>query len=151
MGSVVIQSISPPSSSLTGEHELARLSYSTEGVAILAVVLAACGHLLIKHGLNTIAISAGASLLSRLVSYLLAPLVMLGLAVYGSGTLVWIVAVAKLDISYLFPITALNYAFVTLGGMWLLKEPVSIGRWGGILIVMLGVTLMQRSIRKGAK
>ena len=118
---------------------------TAEIALIAAVLLAACGHILIKHGLNTMPALAQASIAERLLAYLLTPLVIGGLAVYGTGTLLWIVAVAKRDISYLFPVTSLNYVVITLAGMWLFGEPVSFKRWIGILIVMLGVASLMRS------
>jgi multidrug transporter EmrE-like cation transporter len=112
---------------------------------IAAVLLAASGHLLIKYGLNSAVAPAGASLAGRILGYILMPRVAMGLAVYGVGTLLWIAAVSKRDISYLYPITALNYVLITLGGMWLFGEPVSLRRWLGILIVMAGVWVLQAS------
>jgi drug/metabolite transporter (DMT)-like permease len=126
----------------------ARPSRAIEIAVIAAVLLAACGHLLIKHGLNTTLISADSSIFWRLSSYLMAPLVFGGLLVYATGTLLWIAAVSKLDISYVYPVTALNYVVITLGGMWLLGESVSKGRWAGILIVILGVGLMHTSAQE---
>lgn len=119
--------------------------HGAEIALVASVLLAACGHLLIKAGLNGVILPAGDSLLPKLLRYLLAPRVFFGLAVYGSGTLLWIVAVAKRDISYLFPVTAMNFVLISLGGMWFFGETVSTGRWIGILVVMLGVALMQAS------
>lgn len=104
-----------------------------------AVVMAGFGHLLIKFGLNQVRGSGprGANWLN--------PWLFFGLAVYGVGTLLWIFAVSRKQISYLYPITALNYAIVALGGQILLQESVTPARWLGIAIVIAGVMLMQWS------
>jgi multidrug transporter EmrE-like cation transporter len=112
---------------------------------IASVLLAACGHLMIKHGLNTVPAFSQTSLAARILEYLLTPWVIAGLAVYGVGTLLWIVVASKRDISYLYPITALNYVLITVGGMWLFGEAVSARRWLGILVVMTGVAALQIS------
>jgi drug/metabolite transporter (DMT)-like permease len=117
---------------------------ATGWALIFAVLLAGGGHLLIKHGLAGIA-PGQAPLAERLLQYFLAPFVVLGLAVYGAGTLLWILVVSKREISYLYPITALNYVLIGVGGMLLFDEPVSLMRWAGILVVVLGVALMQTS------
>src|SRR5579883_1306581 len=91
------------------------------GLAELAllgsIVFAASGHLLIKEGLN----------------------------VAASGTLARIFAVSKREISYLFPLTALNYVVVALGGRLLFDESIPLKRWAGILVVVCGVILMNQS------
>ena len=123
----------------------ARTSHGADLVLATSVLLAAAGHLLIKHGLNAATPLSGVPIVSRLVAYLLMSSVIAGLAIYGSGTLLWIVAVTKRDISYLYPVTAVNYIIVTLGGLWMFGEPVSPGRWGGILTVVIGVAILHSS------
>lgn len=118
---------------------------SAEVALIAAVLFAAFGHILIKYGLNSVPQLAGQPVVARLLGYLLTPTVLVGLGIYGMGTLLWVVAVAKRDISYLFPITSLNYVVVTLAGTWLFGETVSIQRWSSILVVMIGVALLMRS------
>lgn len=78
---------------------------------------------------------------------MLNPWLFFGLAIYGMGTVLWIFAVSRKQISYLYPITALNYAIVALGGQLLFREPVSARRWLGIMVVIIGVGLMQWSAR----
>jgi multidrug transporter EmrE-like cation transporter len=115
-----------------------------------SVLLAACGHLMIKAGLNgAISIAAHAILIERLLIYFRQPLVVLGLGIYGIGTAMWIFAVSKHDISYVFPITALNYVLVTVGGMFLFSEVIPLKRWLGICVVIIGVAMMQSAGRKG--
>ena len=117
-----------------------------------SVLLAACGHLMIKAGLNgAIAVATHAMFMERLLIYVRQPLVVLGLGVYGIGTAMWVFAVSKHDISYVFPITALNYVLVTLGGMFLFAEVIPAKRWLGICVVIVGVAMMQSAGRKGKR
>lgn len=122
-------------------------------VAVLgAVLLAASAHLTIKAGLNGAVVAAAHStILQKLVIYFTQPLIVLGLAVYGVGTLLWILAVSKRDISYVFPIAALNYVLVMVGGMVLFAESIPPKRWVGIAVVIFGVVLMQTAGRKGTR
>ncbi len=106
-----------------------------------SVLFAACGHLLIKFGLN--AAHRGAGLVNLWL--------LLGLAIYGLGTLFWILAVSRQKISYLYPMTALNYAVVAIGGQVLFQEMISRGRWLGIFTVIVGVGLMQWSQAREAE
>lgn len=115
-----------------------------EWLVLCSVVLASTGQLMIKLGLNHHASIAGGSLpLHGMVP------TVCGLLVYALGTLLWIEAVRKRDISYLYPLSAINYTLVALGGMFFLGEVVSSARWAGIVVITLGVGLMMSS-RDGA-
>lgn len=125
------------------------LAFSWQWAAFGAIALAACGHLLIKQGLSSAAHHAAVSGLAEKVSlYLFHSALPLGLAVYGIGTLLWIKAVSSRNISFLYPLTALNYVIVSIGGKLLFNETISAGRWTGIAVVVLGVALLQRSMKE---
>jgi len=123
----------------------ARKNRMAELAVLGSVLFAATGHLLIKSGLIALQASGVPSgLILRLLRYLLQPAVTGGLAIYAIGTVMWVFAVSKRDISYLFPLSALNYVVVALGGTWLFGEDIPDMRWLGILVVFAGVWLMQR-------
>ena len=112
-----------------------------------AILLASCGHLLIKLGLVAAAQgTAYPGLPERMLHYLLQPAVAGGLAIYGLGTLLWISAVSRRNISFLYPLTALNYVLVSMGGKVLFGENISTGRWIGIAVVVASVALLQLSV-----
>ena len=46
------------------------------------------------------------------------------------------------NVSFVVPVTALNYAAGALGGKFFLGERVTSRRWAGVLIVCIGVTLV---------
>ena len=126
------------------------LVFPWEVAALGAIILASCGHLLIKAGLRSAVLTtpAAGGIFARLVHYLLHPAVTAGLGIYGLGTILWVYAVSRRSISFLYPLTALNYAIVTMGGKFLFGESITRGRWLGIAVVMLGVALMQLSMQE---
>jgi len=116
--------------------------------ALGAIVLASMGHLLIKLGVTAGAHNlAGGGVLNRIGHYFLQPATLTGLGIYGAGTLLWIYAVSQRNISFLYPLTALTYVAVALGGKLMFGEVVSSQRWFGIGIVMIGVAMLQLSAR----
>lgn len=131
-------------------HRYATGSLPTSEMALLAsIILASSGHLLIKAGLNGAGpVQSHAGLAQQFWHFLSQPAVFWGLVVYGTGTLMWAFALSKTEVSYLFPMTSLNYVLVTLGGKFLFGEVVPLGRWMGILVVVLGVVLMHRSVAR---
>jgi drug/metabolite transporter (DMT)-like permease len=114
--------------------------------ALGAILLASTGHLVIKLGLIAAGHAPSSDIgVSRIIETLFQPAVIGGLAIYGVGTLLWISAVARRNISFLYPLTALNYVIVSVGGKLWFGETISPARWTGIGIVVLGVALLQLS------
>ncbi len=53
----------------------------------------------------------------------------------------FLIVLSWADLSLVFPAKSLVYVFSTLGAKFFLKETVTFQRWGGILLVCLGVAL----------
>jgi len=52
---------------------------------------------------------------------------------------------AKSEISFLWPLTALSFVFATLAAIWFLHEQVSLVRWAGVVCIMIGAALVSYS------
>lgn len=119
--------------------------------ALGAVALASTGHLLIKLGLNSAVAGTATGLVMRIAHFLSQPWVITGLTIYAAGTVLWIYAVSHRQISMLYPLTALTYAIVAVGGKVLFGEMISTGRWLGICVVVIGVAMLQFSNREAGQ
>lgn len=151
-----------PSSSLKGigcaEQEVVQDTVNVSTTSALAcrweiafvgaALLVVCGHLLIKAGLNSVPVVAAVGLPARLSSILTQPTVLLGLGIYGLGTLCWMAAVAQADLSLLYPLTSLNYVLIALLSYLVFGERISIARGSGIALIALGMILLTRSRRQ---
>ena len=76
---------------------------------------------------------------------LLTPGVMAGLGFYVVGTLLWLSALGRLELSQAYPFVSLGFALTTLGGWWLFSDQVSIQRVAGIAVIMVGIALVART------
>ena len=56
-----------------------------------------------------------------------------------------LILMAKSDISFLWPLTALCFVFATFAAMWFLHERVSSVRWAGVVFIMIGAALISYS------
>ena len=56
-----------------------------------------------------------------------------------------LILMARSDISFLWPLTALSFVFATLAAMWFLHEQVSFIRWAGVVLIMIGAALISYS------
>lgn len=56
-----------------------------------------------------------------------------------------LILMARSEISFLWPLTALSFVFATLAAMWFLHEQVSTVRWAGVIFIMIGAALISYS------
>jgi drug/metabolite transporter (DMT)-like permease len=56
-----------------------------------------------------------------------------------------LILMARSDISFLWPLTALSFVFATLAAMMFLHEQVSPVRWAGVVFIMIGAALISYS------
>jgi len=133
---------------LVERKESASGSALWQWAALGAIVLGSFGHLLIKMGVTVAAHQSSTGVVERLMHYILQPAAMSGLIIYGVGTLLWIYAVSQRHISFLYPLTALTYVIVALGGKFIFGEAISSQRWLGIAVVVIGVGMLQLSARE---
>jgi multidrug transporter EmrE-like cation transporter len=82
--------------------------------------------------------SLGASYLGLLSN----PAVVTGLAAYGLSALVWLRALAELDVSKAYPFVALGIVLTMAGGAAVLGEAVTPLRALGAALVVVGVMLV---------
>jgi len=79
------------------------------------------------------------------LALVLSPLVILGLAVYVTGTFFWLVALSRTDLSYAYPFASLNYVLVLISSWWLLGEQPSLPRIIGVVVICFGVWAISRT------
>lgn len=114
---------------------------------LVAVVGSAVGQLLLKKGMSTlgpITLSAD-KIFSTLWSIGTNPYVIIGLFIYVFGTVFWLSALSRVDLSYAYPFASLSYIAMIVGGWLLFSEKIDIWRILGSVTIMIGVILISRS------
>jgi drug/metabolite transporter (DMT)-like permease len=70
-------------------------------------------------------------------------------AVGVSLLIVWLISQMTLlswaDLSYVLPVTSVGYVMVALVGRFCLHEEITMGRWLGIGLIMMGVMLVSKT------
>jgi drug/metabolite transporter (DMT)-like permease len=123
------------------------LNYLVLSLILTDVALNVVGQLSLKFGMSKMgnfAISLP-TLLSVFARAAINPFIILGVFCYGMGFLVWLVVLAKADVSYAYPMISLGYVFTAVLAWLLLGEHVTATRFVGILITCLGVFIIARS------
>jgi len=114
---------------------------------LIAVTASAAGQILLKRGMLgigtlTLTLDQLGSILWRLATN---PYVIIGLAIYVCGTVFWLAALSRMDLSYAYPFASLGYLIMLAASWLLLKEDITVARLLGTMVVGLGVFLVSRS------
>lgn len=109
------------------------------------MILVVSGHLLIKAGLNSLAPQPAATGFAiRILREVFSPQVLAGLFIYLMGTVCWMLVVSQKEISFLYPLSSVNYVLVAAASTMFFHEVISARRAAGVFFVVLGMILMNQ-------
>jgi multidrug transporter EmrE-like cation transporter len=116
-------------------------------LVLTGVLLNAIAQLLLKAGAGSLAnvelrASNAALIASRVIFNV--PIIA-GLGCYVLSVVVWILALARVEVSVAYPMLSLGYVVNALAAWWLFNESLSGARLAGIGIILVGVWLVARS------
>jgi glycosyltransferase involved in cell wall biosynthesis/multidrug transporter EmrE-like cation transporter len=113
---------------------------------ILASVAGAfCGQVAYKIGARALGpLPLGAGLL---VAMLHSPWIWAGFSCFGASAFTWLLALARVDLSFAFPLLSLNFVFTALVSRFWFGEILPAARVAGITLVVAGVLVIAVSAR----
>jgi drug/metabolite transporter (DMT)-like permease len=130
-----------PQPSKTYRTPLMILVYS---LLVVACVLTVAGEVLLKLGVARVGEQVGAFSLDPQV--LLATFtewrVILGFALVFGGALFWLGVISRVQLSFAYPLLALNYLILLIPARFILDEPITVTRIVGAAIIVVGVVVI---------
>jgi multidrug transporter EmrE-like cation transporter len=114
---------------------------------LISVLASIVGQLLLKVGMNKLgSITLSASQFLS-VSWKMAtnPYVFIGLAIYLAGTVFWLAALSRVDLSYAYPFASLSYVVMLVASWMMFDEKITLGRLIGTVVIGIGVFLISRN------
>jgi len=114
----------------------------------VSVLIGVFGQLSLKTGMTQVGridaqvLAHPAQLFVRIFT---TPIILAGLALYIVGTLIWLVVLSRLDLSFAYPLVATTYVFTPLLAHLILREPIPSLRWLGIVLILAGVYIVARA------
>ncbi|MGH8657970.1 MAG: EamA family transporter [Gammaproteobacteria bacterium] len=115
---------------------------------VCSVALSALAQLLLKLGMSNPhiqqAVEKGGSLPALWAAASNAKVIG-GLGLYALGAVLWLLVLAKADLSFAYPFVGLGFIITMAFGVWVLHEPIGISRSLGATLVVIGVYLVARS------
>ena len=126
--------------------EFLNTSLGTWTGIILSVLSGAFAQTMMKLGTRRLEQFADVTALQYLSRLLLSPLILLAIAAYGIGVIIYMFVLSRTDLSFIYPVmTALGLMCATLISATLFREQISLIRLAGIAVVILGVFFVARS------
>ena len=68
--------------------------------------------------------------------------ILLSIFFLGTGLLLWLVVLGKLELSVAYPMLSMGYVVVMLAARWLFHETIPPRRWLGTAFIMAGISLL---------
>ncbi len=125
-----------------GQSGRRRLTIASVGLLLFAVVTAAIGQVMLKHGMQIAtsrAAHSGGSLVLRAAT---SPWVLLGLVVFAISAAAWLGALSKVPLSVAYPFNALGYIVILIASVLVLHERANVLTWLGSLLVVSGLLIV---------
>lgn len=109
---------------------------------LFAVLAAATGQLMLKHGMTGVATAVARDGGSVLIRAITAPWVWAGLFVFGISALAWLTTLSRVPLSVAYPFNALGLLTIVGASVVILHEKVTPMAWLGVFLVAGGLVLV---------
>jgi len=136
----------PGTKNVEVSHENKNANLQSIGLVLASVACGAVGQLTLKAAMNSFGpLQLSLETLLRMAT---SPLLLVGIAIFGVSTLLWLLALMKADLSFAYPFLSLTYIAVLVGGAVLFQEKVTLPRVIGFAVIVAGVWIVARSEQK---
>lgn len=114
---------------------------------LLGVLLNAAAQLLLKEGMRRIGHFAfsWANAIPVGMQAAMSPFVIAGLFSYVVSVVVWMLVLSRVQVSFAYPMLSIGYIVTAIAGYYLFNENLSVTRIVGIVVIVAGVYLVNRS------
>lgn len=120
------------------------LQLKTRIFTAIVVLTNVLGNSLLSRGMQSVGVLLSLSPVPY-VRALFNPWVAAGVSLLIVWLLSHMALLSWADLSYVLPVTSIAYVLIPLVGRFFLHEQVSLIRWGGIALIVLGVMLVGRT------
>ncbi len=117
-------------------------------VLIIATLAVAVGETLLSAGMKQVGDFSQGKIPSKLGEMLTNPHVLGGILLMALFFFLYSASLSWADLSYVMPMTSLSFLFGTILARFFLDEQVSGWRWGGTLVIILGIILIAQDYRQ---
>ena len=116
-------------------------------LVLVSVLIISTAQVLMKNGMNMITLDGLSSILNlyNLIKIISNPYVLGGLIMYSLALVLWLGAMSRADVSFIYPLLSTGYILTTIFAIVFLSEQVSLFRWIGIGFIFAGTFFIGKS------
>ncbi|MSR88658.1 MAG: hypothetical protein EXS67_03275 [Candidatus Margulisbacteria bacterium] len=96
------------------------------------ILCTSMGEFILKHHINTT--NAPLSLAT-----------FISIALILIGSILWLIAMSKYQLSFIYPFMSINFLIITVGSQILLHENVSLYRYLAVMLIIIGLIIISKS------
>ena len=117
-------------------------------IVLIAAVLGGTGHVFLAKGMRPVGDLTEApthrlgGMVTRAISN---PWLILGVVLQASFFFIYLTLLSRADVSLVLPLTAIDYIVVAVLAQSMLGEAVTVVRWAGMGLIVVGVGLLSRT------
>lgn len=113
-------------------------------IILTSVFLAVAGQVFMKLGMNQVgAVKVSLDAVWPFIWGIFTNVkVMTGLICYAGSTLLWLVALSRANLNFVYPFTALTFVLVMLASGIIFSEPVTLQKIVGFVLISGGIILV---------
>lgn len=118
------------------------MSWQEFCLLLLSVSASVTGQLFLKIGAGKLGRVDATNALQQVLGIITTPELLMGLACYGVGAVVYILLLTRVNLSVAGPSASLVYVFSVLLGYFVFKESIPLMRLAGLSLIVCGVILV---------
>ena len=118
------------------------MSWQEFCLLLLSVSARVMGQLILKIGAGKLGRVDATNSLQQILGIVTTPQLLIGLASYGIGAVVYILLLTRVNLSVAGPSASLVYVFSVLLGYFIFKESIPFMRLVGLSLIVCGVILV---------
>ena len=115
-------------------------------IVLIVVLISSVGQIMLKQGVSNVGGLKLSEIFSlKLFSVLFYPLIFFGILFYAGAMILWLVGLSTMDVSFMYPLISMGYIITTFFAVVFLNEQVTLVRWLGVILIVLGAFLILRT------
>lgn len=114
---------------------------------VLTSICDTISQMFLKTSINSLdyTIDSIKKVFSFIIKVIAIPWVWIGFAFSTLSLFIWLFVLSKADLNFAFSVDSMHYIFIAFASGLILKEKVGLLRWGGTLLIVVGIIIVSFS------
>lgn len=117
-------------------------------LVLICIFAGAIGQICFKHGMSNMdKVNGFEDILNfkMIFDIITNKYIILGTFLYGTSFILWLGALSTLDVSYMYPLLSFGYVITAICAFVFLNENITLIRWVGIALIVIGCFVIGRT------